>query len=41
MNILQYQSKIWATADLLRGSGIKEFRKTLINGVVIGEIKVL
>jgi len=23
-NILQYQSKIWATADLLRGSGIKE-----------------
>jgi type I restriction enzyme M protein len=24
MNILQYQSKIWATADLLRGSGIKE-----------------
>ena len=24
MNILQYESKIWATADLLRGSGIKE-----------------
>ena len=24
MNILQYDSKIWATADLLRGSGIKE-----------------
>ena len=23
-NILQYQSKIWATADLLRGSGVKE-----------------
>jgi type I restriction enzyme M protein len=23
-NILQYESKIWATADLLRGSGIKE-----------------
>jgi type I restriction enzyme M protein len=24
MNILQYESKIWSTADLLRGSGIKE-----------------
>ncbi|NEU28824.1 N-6 DNA methylase [Paenibacillus polymyxa] len=24
MSILQYESKIWATADLLRGSGIKE-----------------
>jgi type I restriction enzyme M protein len=24
MKILQYESKIWATADLLRGSGIKE-----------------
>ncbi len=24
MTILQYESKIWATADLLRGSGIKE-----------------
>ncbi|MEZ9949265.1 class I SAM-dependent DNA methyltransferase [Vibrio breoganii] len=24
MNILQYESKIWATAGLLRGSGIKE-----------------
>ena len=24
MDILQYDSKIWATADLLRGSGIKE-----------------
>jgi len=24
MNILQYESKIWATADLLRGSGIKK-----------------
>lgn len=24
MDILQYESKIWATADLLRGSGIKE-----------------
>lgn len=24
MNILQYESKIWATADLLRGCGIKE-----------------
>jgi type I restriction enzyme M protein len=24
MNILQYEPKIWATADLLRGSGIKE-----------------
>lgn len=24
MNILQYESKIWATAELLRGSGIKE-----------------
>ncbi len=24
MNILQYESKIWATADLLRGAGIKE-----------------
>ena len=24
MNILQYESKIWATANLLRGSGIKE-----------------
>ena len=24
MNILQYESKIWATAYLLRGSGIKE-----------------
>ena len=24
MNILQYESKIWATTDLLRGSGIKE-----------------
>lgn len=24
VNILQYESKIWATADLLRGSGIKE-----------------
>jgi len=24
MNILQYESKIWATVDLLRGSGIKE-----------------
>lgn len=24
MNIMQYESKIWATADLLRGSGIKE-----------------
>ena len=24
LNILQYESKIWATADLLRGSGIKE-----------------
>ena len=24
MNILQYESKIWATADLLRGSGLKE-----------------
>ncbi|RKZ90190.1 MAG: N-6 DNA methylase, partial [Gammaproteobacteria bacterium] len=24
MNILQYESKIWETADLLRGSGIKE-----------------
>lgn len=24
MNILQYESKVWATADLLRGSGIKE-----------------
>lgn len=24
MNILQYESNIWATADLLRGSGIKE-----------------
>lgn len=24
MNILQYESKIWVTADLLRGSGIKE-----------------
>lgn len=24
MNILQYESKIWQTADLLRGSGIKE-----------------
>ena len=23
-NILQYESKIWATADLLRGCGIKE-----------------
>jgi type I restriction enzyme M protein len=23
-NILQYESKIWSTADLLRGSGIKE-----------------
>ena len=23
-NILQYESEIWATADLLRGSGIKE-----------------
>ena len=23
-HILQYESKIWATADLLRGSGIKE-----------------
>jgi type I restriction enzyme M protein len=23
-NILQYESKVWATADLLRGSGIKE-----------------
>ena len=23
-NILQYESKIWNTADLLRGSGIKE-----------------
>lgn len=23
-NILQYESTIWATADLLRGSGIKE-----------------
>ncbi|QTA82353.1 SAM-dependent DNA methylase [Desulfonema limicola] len=23
-NIMQYESKIWATADLLRGSGIKE-----------------
>ncbi len=23
-NILQYESKIWATADLLRGSGIRE-----------------
>ena len=24
MNIMKYESKIWATADLLRGSGIKE-----------------
>ncbi|RZN41590.1 MAG: hypothetical protein EF813_02485 [Methanosarcinales archaeon] len=24
MNIHQYESKIWATADLLRGSGIRE-----------------
>ena len=24
MNIMQYESKIWSTADLLRGSGIKE-----------------
>ena len=24
MDILQYESKVWATADLLRGSGIKE-----------------
>lgn len=24
MNILQYESKIWETADLLRGLGIKE-----------------
>lgn len=24
MNIIQYESKIWATADLLRGCGIKE-----------------
>ena len=24
MNILKYEPKIWATADLLRGSGIKE-----------------
>lgn len=24
MNILQYEPKIWETADLLRGSGIKE-----------------
>ncbi len=24
MGILQYESKIWATADLLRGCGIKE-----------------
>ncbi|WP_202946036.1 N-6 DNA methylase [Clostridium sp. BNL1100] len=24
MNILQYESKIWATADLLRGCGVKE-----------------
>ena len=24
MNIMQYESKIWATADLLRGCGIKE-----------------
>lgn len=24
MNILQYEPKVWATADLLRGSGIKE-----------------
>ena len=24
MNILQYESKIWATADMLHGSGIKE-----------------
>jgi len=24
MDILQYESKIWATADLLRGCGIKE-----------------
>lgn len=24
MNILQYESSIWSTADLLRGSGIKE-----------------
>jgi type I restriction enzyme M protein len=24
MNIHQYESKIWATADLLRGCGIKE-----------------
>lgn len=24
MNILQYESKVWATADLLRGCGIKE-----------------
>jgi type I restriction enzyme M protein len=24
MNILKYETKIWATADLLRGSGIKE-----------------
>jgi len=23
-NILQYESKVWATADLLRGAGIKE-----------------
>ena len=23
-NILQYESEIWATADLLRGCGIKE-----------------
>ncbi len=24
MDILQYESKIWATANLLRGCGIKE-----------------
>jgi len=24
MNILQYEPKIWETADLLRGSGIEE-----------------
>ncbi|MDX8414060.1 MAG: hypothetical protein R8J85_08235 [Mariprofundales bacterium] len=24
MNILQYESKVWATANLLRGCGIKE-----------------
>jgi type I restriction enzyme M protein len=28
-NILQYESKIWATADLLRGCGIKESEWTL------------